>query len=92
MDEGVKIEHGPGGSVYLKSNREYMQDKFKSVDEKIEGLEKRVGLLEAALAKEKVEDKNPDAVKTAEQKDSNKENTGIGTQNGAPGGKRVLVT
>ena len=53
MDEGVKVEQGPGGSVYVKSNREYMQEKFKSLDEKIENIEKRLLLLEAQSGKGK---------------------------------------
>ena len=50
VDEGVKIEQGPGGSVYLKSNREHMEQKFKEIDQRFENLESRVKKLEAAAA------------------------------------------
>ena len=47
VDEGVKVEQGPGGSVYVKSNREYMQGKFDEIDQKIADFEKRIALLES---------------------------------------------
>lgn len=84
VDEGVKIEHGPGGSVYLKSNREYMQDKFKGVDEKMEALEKRLDSLEKAFAAEKKN--NPVAVAEAEGASP------APASNNGGSGKRVLVT
>lgn len=46
VDEGVKVEQGPGGSVYVKSNREYMQDKFAEIDRKLADFEKRITGLE----------------------------------------------
>ena len=46
VDEGVKIEKGPGGSVYVKSNREYMQAKFEELDHRLADLEARVVRLE----------------------------------------------
>ncbi len=47
VDEGVKVEQGPGGSVYMKSNREYMQSKFNEIEERFKDLEQRISLLEA---------------------------------------------
>ncbi len=55
MDEGVKIEQGPGGSVYVKSNREYMQQKFAEIENRLTGLEERMDKLEKA-AEQKLED------------------------------------
>ncbi len=52
VDEGVKVEQGPGGSVYMKSNREFMQDQFKEMDKRLENLEDRVGELESILEDE----------------------------------------
>ena len=49
VDEGVKIQKGPGGSVYVESNREFMQRKFKEMDAKFDTLEKRVAKLESVL-------------------------------------------
>jgi hypothetical protein len=48
VDEGVKIEQGPGGSVYLKSNREYMQEKFGQIDQRLADLEERMTQWESA--------------------------------------------
>ncbi len=47
VDEGVKVEQGPGGSVYVKSNREFMQEKFQQIESKLLELENRVKQLEA---------------------------------------------
>lgn len=52
MDEGVKIEQGPGGSVYVKSNREYMQQKFAEIESRLTGLEERMDKLEKSAVKE----------------------------------------
>ena len=57
VDEGVKVEQGAGGSVYVKSNREYMQEKFAALDQKIKGLEERVALLESHQTKTKTQEK-----------------------------------
>jgi hypothetical protein len=46
VDEGVKVEQGPGGSVYVKSNREYMQQKFEEIDQRLSSLEERLARLE----------------------------------------------
>jgi hypothetical protein len=46
VDEGVKVEQGPGGSVYVKSNREYMQEKFESIERKLSDFEERLQKLE----------------------------------------------
>lgn len=46
VDEGVKVEQGPGGSVYVKSNREYMQEKFESIERKLFDFEERLQKLE----------------------------------------------
>ena len=48
VDEGVKIEKGSGGSVYVKSNKEYMQNKFESIEQKLDELEERLSKLEDA--------------------------------------------
>jgi hypothetical protein len=47
VDEGVKVEQGPGGSVYMKSNREFMQEKFAEIDRKLSDFEKRIAQLES---------------------------------------------
>ena len=49
VDEGAKIEKGPGGSVYVKSNREYMQQKFSDIENKLAALEARTTELENKL-------------------------------------------
>lgn len=46
VDEGVKVEQGPGGSVYMKSNKEYMQEKLSQIDQRFSELEARVARLE----------------------------------------------
>ena len=47
VDEGVRVEQGPGGSVYVKSNRKFMEEKFSQIDERLHSLEERVGELES---------------------------------------------
>ena len=76
VDEGVKVEKGGGGSVYIKSNREYMEEKFKEIDGRLETLEKRVDKLEAG---------SRNMGKSTDKK-SAQENTEDNS------GKRVLVT
>jgi hypothetical protein len=51
VDEGVEIQQGPGGSVYLKSNREYMEQKFKMIDARFKDLSTRIENLEKLLSK-----------------------------------------
>lgn len=46
VDEGVKVEQGPGGSVYLRSNKEYMNEKLTEIDTRLEDIEKRLKNLE----------------------------------------------
>jgi hypothetical protein len=46
FDEGVEIEKGGGGSVYVKSNREYMEKKFKEIDARFTDLEQRLERIE----------------------------------------------
>ena len=89
VDEGVKIEHGPGGSVYVKSNREYIQEKFKTIDEKMESLEKRLTLVETQLAGEKEKDKKSQTAKLPTEKGADKENPEAENKES---NKRVLVT
>lgn len=89
VDEGVKIEHGPGGSVYLKSNREYMQEKLKSMDGKIEALEKRINRLESTLAREKSGVVKSGSTKTSDEKNEGQENL---LEANVESGARVLVT
>jgi hypothetical protein len=36
VDEGVEIQKGVGGSVYVKSNREYMQQKFREIEARLQ--------------------------------------------------------
>ncbi len=50
VDEGVKVEQGPGGSVYVKSNRETMQEKFKEIEHRLSTLEERVNQLESGAS------------------------------------------
>lgn len=50
VDEGVKVEQGPGGSVYMKSNKEFMQEKFSQIEQKFADLESRIVKLEAKSA------------------------------------------
>lgn len=45
-DEGVDIEQGPGGSVYVKSNRDYIQKKFREIAERFDEMEARLTVLE----------------------------------------------
>lgn len=49
MDEGAEIEQGPGGSVYVKSNREYLQKKFADIETRLLELEQRTAALENKL-------------------------------------------
>lgn len=49
MDEGAKIEQGPGGSVYVKSNKEYMQQKFADIEGRLAASEARITELENKL-------------------------------------------
>lgn len=49
MDEGAKIEQGPGGSVYVKSNKEYMQQKFADIETRLNSSEARISELENKL-------------------------------------------
>lgn len=51
VDEGVEIEQGPGGSVYLKSNREFMKNKFEYIETRLNDLEARVQKLESEKTK-----------------------------------------
>lgn len=46
VDEGVKVEQGPGGSVYVKSNREFMQQKFASIEARLAAIDNRLSKLE----------------------------------------------
>lgn len=54
MDEGVKIEQGGGGSVYVQSNREYMQNKFRDIEMKFEEIDDRLTKIEKKLAIEEI--------------------------------------
>lgn len=49
MDEGVKIRQGPGGSVYVESNREYMQRKFRRYERTFEDHDARIEKLETLV-------------------------------------------
>mgnify|MGYP002374848406 CR=1 FL=1 len=53
VDDGVKIEEGSGGSVYMHSNREFMQSKFDSIETRFSELESRVQRLEKQLKEAK---------------------------------------
>ena len=55
VDEGVKVEQGPGGSVYMKSNREFMQEKFAEIDRKLSDFENRIAKLESKKNSKKAE-------------------------------------
>ena len=50
VDEGVKLEKGPGGSVYMKSNKDYMQEKFQEIEARLKNLEDRFNRLETTLS------------------------------------------
>lgn len=58
VDEGVKVEQGAGGSVYVKSNREYMQEKFSDMERKFQDLEGRVTALETKQKKTSADEKS----------------------------------
>ena len=60
VDEGVKVEQGSGGSVYVKSNKEYMQQKLKEIDARLQDLEERVTKVEGRLKSAETE-KNKEA-------------------------------
>lgn len=49
VDEGAKIEQGPGGSVYVKSNKEFMQQKFAEIEGRLTSSEERITELENRL-------------------------------------------
>lgn len=66
VDEGVKIEQGPGGSVYLRSNREAMEEKFKSIEARFAQVDERLARLEEAVAK-----LDPETAKAGKKSDSN---------------------
>lgn len=51
VDEGVKIEKGGGGSVYVKSNREEMQQKFRGIEKRFDSIENRLTEIEKSLPK-----------------------------------------
>lgn len=57
VDEGVEIEQGPGGSVYMKSNREFMQDKFTEIERRMAAFEERLAKLEPEPIAPKKKDK-----------------------------------
>lgn len=58
FDEGVAIEEGPGGSVYVKSNKEFMKKKFREIDRKLADLESRLQTLEEKALDELVKSDN----------------------------------
>ncbi len=79
VDEGVKVEQGPGGSVYMKSNKEFMQERLSRIDQELLDLDQRVQAVEAKLARIEFKD-DPAAKNSAVPAQSNEEN------------RRVLVT
>ena len=54
MDEGVEIEQGPGGSVYMKSNREHMKQKFDAIEERFKSIEARLDKLDKSSSNSNV--------------------------------------
>ncbi len=70
VDEGVKIEQGPGGSVYMKSNKEFMQQRLDEIDQKILNLDARLAAIERAL--ESVGKPNEIILPSSAEKDSRK--------------------
>ena len=88
MDEGVKVEQGPGGSVYVKSNKEYMQEKLKTIDQRLEDIEKRLTLLESQKTADKKE-KPSVSVSGPSVEVTPEEATAAASSSS---GKRVLVT
>lgn len=97
-DEGVAVEQGPGGSVYVKSNREYMQKKFKEIDKHFETLESRIASLESEIAetkkKNKVKSEAPSETAPAE-KESGSAGEGTQKEDNVAGeilGRRVFAT
>ena len=52
MDEGVKIEEGAGGSVYVHSNREAVSSRFRDIEYRLEKVEKRLDRYERDLKEE----------------------------------------
>ena len=96
MDEGVAVEEGPGGSVYVKSNREYMQKKFKEIDKRFEALESRVASLESQWT-EKRENKRKGLGLTAPESSEAEKKSGEKSEEdekatGEILGRRVLST
>ena len=72
MDDGAKIEKGPGGSVYIKSNKEYMQQKFSDTESRLTQLEERVTELENKLKSPGGADKKNSSEKTVEESSGRK--------------------
>ena len=60
VDEGVKIEQGSGGSVYLKSNREAVQARFESIESRLDELEKRMQEIESLQEAAPSQDEQPE--------------------------------
>lgn len=58
VDEGVDIQKGPGGSVYLKSNREFMKNTLESLESRIQTLEEKVKKLESGKTVKPAETKS----------------------------------
>ena len=66
VDEGVKIEKGAGGSVYVKSNRDEMQQKFDEINRRLDSLDDRLAVIEKKFEPEKKSNTGPaSAEKTA---------------------------
>lgn len=66
VDEGVKLEQGAGGSVYMKSNKEYMQEKITDIETRLTQLETKAGDFESRI--EKLEIKNdPEAAQKVKE-------------------------
>ena len=85
VDEGVKIEKGGGGSIYLKSNRLTMEEKFKLIEKRLQGMEERLGNVEEKMRK--IEQKKEKKAESSPAPGEEIKNTPEGESS-----RRVLIT
>ena len=90
VDEGVEIEKGPGGSVYVKSNREYMQQKFEQIDQNFKLLDERIHVLESKVGELSAKAKGDAAGSNSGDGESAAPQESPGARTANPLGRRVL--
>ena len=73
VDEGVKIEQGSGGSVYMKSNRDFMQSKFEQIDNRFASIEDRLSRVESQF-----KEKTKSSASSASSEDSEERKVLVG--------------